>query len=215
MSAAASEVVIDVHIASGAFLASAAGRRRVEDRALDAAWEAVRGRLRHLLGKDVTPQDATPTNLRALIDADADAKAALAQVGASAHVIRRATVVQRALQGARVLWIDDEPDGNALESSTLRAFGVEVRTALSGEEAKRVLRSERFDLVVSDISRPGESLAGIKDLPLLRLIAPELPVIFYIMRMEPRGVPSGAFGITARPDELLHLCMDALERRRL
>ena len=28
-----------------------------------------------------------------------------------------------------------------------------------------------------------------------------------------RPVPVGAFGLTARPDELLHLVMDALERR--
>lgn len=205
---------MDLHVASGAFLAGAVGRRRIEDRALDAAWEIVRGQLRLLMGKEIVPHDVTPENLRALIAADAAAKATLEQVGTSAPVMRRATVVQRALQGARILWIDDEPDGNALERATLGTFGVVVRTALSGEEAKRVLRGERFDLVISDISRPGESLAGIKDLPLLRLIAPDLPVIFYIMRMEPRGVPAGAFGITARPDELLHLCMDALERRR-
>ena len=39
------------------------------------------------------------------------------------------------------------------------------------------------------------------------------PVIFYVGVFEPeRGVPGQAFGITNRPDELLHLTLDALER---
>jgi len=40
-----------------------------------------------------------------------------------------------------------------------------------------------------------------------------VPVIFYIGYPDPsKGVPPHAFGITHRPDELLHLIMDALER---
>lgn len=40
------------------------------------------------------------------------------------------------------------------------------------------------------------------------------PIIYYVGSADPsRPVPVGAFGLTARPDELLHLVMDALERR--
>ena len=41
-------------------------------------------------------------------------------------------------------------------------------------------------------------------------------VVFYVGRVDrAAGVPAGSFGITNRPDELLHLVMDALERCRL
>ena len=41
------------------------------------------------------------------------------------------------------------------------------------------------------------------------------PVIFYIGIFDPKlGIPGGAFGITNRPDELLHLVLDALERKK-
>jgi hypothetical protein len=38
-----------------------------------------------------------------------------------------------------------------------------------------------------------------------------LPIIFYIGRYDPTaGTPAGAFGITNRPDQLIHLAIDAL-----
>ncbi len=40
-------------------------------------------------------------------------------------------------------------------------------------------------------------------------------MIFYIGVVDPnKGVPVQAFGITNRPDELLHLTLDALERKK-
>jgi hypothetical protein len=42
------------------------------------------------------------------------------------------------------------------------------------------------------------------------VLAPEL--VFYVGRE--RDVPIGAFGLTSRPDELLNLVLDVLERTR-
>jgi hypothetical protein len=40
-------------------------------------------------------------------------------------------------------------------------------------------------------------------------------VIIYLYDLDrERGVPGGAFGITNRPDELVNLVLDALERSR-
>ena len=52
-------------------------------------------------------------------------------------------------------------------------------------------------------------------LPALQAVAPDTPVIFYVGEVdERRGPPPGSAGITNRPDELLHLVLDVLERRR-
>jgi hypothetical protein len=41
------------------------------------------------------------------------------------------------------------------------------------------------------------------------------PVVFCILNLDPgRGTPGDAVGITNRPDELIHLVLDGLERVR-
>jgi CheY-like chemotaxis protein len=86
----------------------------------------------------------------------------------------------------------------------------------STETAVECLESEAFDLILSDISRCGSNRHGLDALPRLRAASPGTPVVFYIGRVaREAGVPPGAFGITDHPGELLHLVMDALERRRL
>jgi hypothetical protein len=44
--------------------------------------------------------------------------------------------------------------------------------------------------------------------------AGDVPLLLYTTESLP-SVPAGAFGSTDRPDELLHLVIDALERHRL
>jgi hypothetical protein len=46
-------------------------------------------------------------------------------------------------------------------------------------------------------------------------LAPDTPVIFYVGSSDPQSEPPpGSFGLTTDPAELLHLVLDALERRR-
>jgi len=71
-------------------------------------------------------------------------------------------------------------------------------------------------VIISDIARGDTADQGVRDLPLLRRSAPETPVIFYVGKLDShQGTPAGAFGITNRPQELLHLVLDALERKRV
>ncbi|HSH75738.1 MAG TPA: response regulator [Longimicrobiales bacterium] len=129
--------------------------------------------------------------------------------------LRRAAQSRKALYGARILWIDDRPDNLRAEIDTLRHLRAIVSTARSTDEAEIRLRSEAFDLIISDMAREGDSAAGTRALPRLRSWAPDTPVVFYTARIDPaRGVPKGALGITDRTDELLHLIVDAMERRR-
>ena len=130
-----------------------------------------------------------------------------------AAVLRRAQLVEPALRGARILWIDDRPEGNVWEYDCLTALGTLVKTVGATRSAVACLEREPSTFVISDAEREGRPAKGIEDLPSLQVRDRPTPVIL-VTDLKP-GVPPGAFGITARPDELLHLCMDALERSRL
>lgn len=201
-------------IVTGLYIAVSIAKK-VEDRLLDSAWDTIQERLSGRLGRVASPIDATPEAIRDIAATDPAARLSLERVGATSPVMRRAALAQRALVGAHALWVDDQPDGNRLEAESLKALGVRVSQVETGADARDALRNGAFDLILSDIARPGGASEGLDDLNGLKALAPDVPVIFYILHLKPDGVPPGAFGITARPDELLHLCMDALERRRL
>lgn len=60
----------------------------------------------------------------------------------------------------RVLVVDDEPCLQDVHRRLLGKLGVEVLVAASGGEARRLIRSELLDVVISDVNMPGE-LNGI------------------------------------------------------
>ena len=111
-----------------------------------------------------------------------------------------------------VLWVDDRPEGNALEVAKLRDDGVEVLQARSTAEAMDVLTLRRgVQAVITDLGRDegGEFRphAGLALLRQLREAGFELPVLVYT---SPRGVArdrgdalaAGAARVTASPTEL-------------
>jgi AcrR family transcriptional regulator/CheY-like chemotaxis protein len=137
--------------------------------------------------------------------------------------LRRARRMRSSLEGSRILWIDDRPDLTLPEGEVLEELGADVVRAADTSRAVERLQegapggpNPRFDLIISDIARPGSSKAGTQELPLLRAVAPAVPVIFYVGRVDEGSErPEGSFGITHDPEELLHLVLDILERRRI
>jgi CheY-like chemotaxis protein len=61
-----------------------------------------------------------------------------------------------ALQGIRVLVVDDEPDARMLMRAILAECGAEVTVAASARKALEALQQARFDVLVSDIAMPDE-----------------------------------------------------------
>jgi len=57
----------------------------------------------------------------------------------------------------KVLAVDDEPDIVNGVKKSLESLGVEVRTAESAEEADKILKKEKFDLIILDVLMPGKS----------------------------------------------------------
>ncbi|RIK52506.1 hypothetical protein DCC62_32900, partial [candidate division KSB1 bacterium] len=106
-------------------------------------------------------------------------------------------------QDVRVLWIDDNLDSLRNERKMLERLQVDIDLALNDAEAQKLLRSGKYDLILSDIARGNDSTAGLKFLQEYGKTKKRVPFIFYIGTLSPeKGVPPYAFGITNRPDEL-------------
>ena len=93
-----------------------------------------------------------------------------------------------ALDGLRVLIVDDEPDTREMLEAVLSARGAAVVTVASAGEALGALGRETFDVLVSDIGMPGED--GYELIRRVRALGPG------------RGsVPAAALTAYARDDD--------------
>jgi len=120
------------------------------------------------------------------------------------------------LDGARVLFVDDEPDARELVSFVLAAAGATVRAAASACEALALLSRESFDVLVSDIGMPGEDgyalmrkvAAGDTPLPAIALTA------FSSARDRQRAIDAGFSTHLAKPIDATSLIrvVDRLRR---
>lgn len=132
------------------------------------------------------------------------------------RAIERAAAAAPLLRGRRVLWVDDCPMNNLYEQIALGEFGLIVLTATDNDTAIDFLRNEKvsFDLVISDIARPKQAEDGEALIGRMRGAGAHQPIVFYVSHLDPaKPTPLGAFGITNRPDELVHLAIDALARK--
>jgi CheY-like chemotaxis protein len=138
---------------------------------------------------------------------------------ASAQVLHRAARLKPLLKGARLLWIDDHPEPNKPLQKLLEGWlERDVDVALSTTEAQDRMKRHVYDAVVTDLGRddPTDDAAQfLENLP-----DDHPPFVVYLQQLlrDATGrnilLPRKAFAITVRPDELLNLVMDVLERQR-
>lgn len=76
---------------------------------------------------------------------------------------------------ARVLLIEDEPAVRRTIQQMLLRGGHEVAEASDGDEGLRLARSDRPDIVITDLMMPGKE--GIETVRELRRDAPALPIL--------------------------------------
>jgi CheY-like chemotaxis protein len=113
---------------------------------------------------------------------------------------------------ATILWVDNNPDGNALELAKLRDDGLEVLLARSTAEAMDVLSLRRgVRAIVTDMGRSedGEyrSHAGLALLRQLKEAEQDQPVLVYTSARRAEldrqdALDAGATVVTASPTEL-------------
>src|SRR5438309_2050139 len=90
-------------------------------------------------------------------------------------VADRALPEEAGNQRGRVLLAEDEPKLRAAYSRVLKRAGYEVTAVADGTEASTLLRSAKFDAVVTDIMMPGAD--GLEVLKVARAVDEDLPVV--------------------------------------
>lgn len=142
---------------------------------------------------------------------EASAAAQLVAETVTPKVIRRAS-------RSKVLWVDDRPGNNVLERRSLEALGLQFDLATSTDEALSKVKSEQFDVIISDMGRPPDQTAGYTLLDALRSSGNQTPFIVYAGSRAPQHQSElkrrGGLGCTNRPDELFELVLEALDRNK-
>lgn len=129
------------------------------------------------------------------------------------------TITKQLLEKTRnseVLWVDDTPSNNHYESEALRALGLAIDTATSTDEAMQLIERNHYDLVISDMGRPGDSRAGLTLLEILRNSGDTTPYVIYAstraLALRDEAIRIGAIDCTNRPDQLFKLVSNTLAR---
>lgn len=124
---------------------------------------------------------------------------------------------QRRLQGARILWVDDRPENNRFERQALEALGIDIDISTSTEDALEKVQRRSYDLIISDMGRPGDPRAGYTLLDELRRSGKQTPYVIYAGSRSAEHVREarehGAIGTTNMPQELITMVTNALSTR--
>ncbi len=118
----------------------------------------------------------------------------------------------------RLLLVDDEELFVQVLSKRLARRGVDVTSALSGGDALRLLRGAMYDVMVLDLKM--EDMDGLEVLRMVRIVAPELPVIMLTghgsEQSAQEGITLGASDYLLKPcdlDTLLEKITTLAERK--
>jgi two-component system, sensor histidine kinase and response regulator len=119
-----------------------------------------------------------------------------------------------------ILVIDDNDDVRALVAAVLTNFGFVVRQATCGEEGIELARTQKPDLIISDVQMPG--MDGHHLLGAIRELQDTAPIPFILMTGSGshsdfrRGMASGADDYIYKPftpDELIEAVLSRLVRQ--
>lgn len=125
---------------------------------------------------------------------------------------------QQELQGATVLWVDDNPDNNRFEREAFQALGVRFELSTSTDDALQQLNRRQFEAVISDMGRGQDRDAGYLLLEQLRLTDPSTPFFIYAgssaVRHRQEALARGAQGSTNSPKELMAMVLQAIREHR-
>jgi two-component system response regulator PilR (NtrC family) len=106
-----------------------------------------------------------------------------------------------------VLVVDDEPDICELLSITLQRMDLAPRTANTVAEAQRLLKTERFDLCLTDMQLPDAD--GLELVKWIQQYTPSVPVAVITahgnMETAVRALKLGAFDFVSKPLDLTGL----------
>jgi putative two-component system response regulator len=118
---------------------------------------------------------------------------------------------------SRVLVVDDDPQVRTIVRTVLERHGYDCRAAGSAIEAREQLASEEVELVLSDVTMPGES--GIDLARHLRSSHPEVAVLMMSAIDDPavadRAVELGVHGYIVKPFNISQLLIGVSSALRM
>lgn len=177
----------------------------------------------------VTIEFAQAKLTEALSSSDEQTKNAVGDV-AKQSVIERLQRNSDLLRRARILWVDDHPENNYPVVELLRRYGAGVDTPRSNEAALKLLRANRYDVVISDVGRDNEGAeSNLMGVHLAEQVFSGwgMKTLLFTARFNPATLPGATdaerlslveqvqrtvFATTNRMDEALHYILDMLER---
>jgi CheY-like chemotaxis protein len=115
----------------------------------------------------------------------------------------------------RVLWVDDHPDNNVLETIALEQLGFFVTHATTTQAALEYLHQLDYHIAVTDLARADSPDAGIQFLESALSRFAQLPVIVYTADANAHRdaiMSIGAFSVVDRPDDLIVALLNARNR---
>jgi CheY-like chemotaxis protein len=119
------------------------------------------------------------------------------------------------LEGAKILWVDDNPQNQEYERKAFGALGVQFILAESTEKALAELSKQQFQLVITDFKRADDERAGYTLLIAIKKVRNSPPVIIYSSastpQLEEEAKQMGAFAETNQPERLFNLAIDAIK----
>jgi CheY-like chemotaxis protein len=111
----------------------------------------------------------------------------------------------------RLLWVDDHPQNNIYEARFFENHRIAVHNVTGSADALRLLAMYHYDVVVSDMGRGEDRLAGLKLASQMRGRGDKTPLIIYTVRADGAearraqrelAAEAGAQGVVVTPQEV-------------
>ena len=111
----------------------------------------------------------------------------------------------------RVLWVDDHPQNNIYEKRFFENHRIAVHNVTGSADALRLLAMYDYDVVISDMGRGEDRLAGLKLAGQMRTRDHTTPLIIYTVRPDGAAAQqaqremvaeAGAQGVVVTPQEV-------------
>lgn len=119
------------------------------------------------------------------------------------------TLVQEGTNNPLVLWVDDNPQNNIYERKALEAVGVRFVLSENTSEALRLLSTQSFGAIISDMGRLEGPREGYALLDALRARGDNTPLFFYASSNAPEHrretLEHGGQGCTNDGQELFEM----------
>ncbi|MCK5642899.1 MAG: response regulator [Gammaproteobacteria bacterium] len=118
------------------------------------------------------------------------------------------------IRDKKILWIDDHPEWNINEKSAFETMGMRITWSMTNSEALDKIKTEDFDLIISDLFSDEGQPKGFNLSKELKIENIKIPVIFYTglvtQDIKEKAEILGAFGIVDSSASLTSKVLSAL-----